>query len=74
MEKTDFIKIENAESENISNLSDYQLGTNIHDFYLETINSNINALQKYYHNNIKPQENTIQNRKPSDQYYYIVGI
>ena len=62
MEKTDFIKIENVESENISNLSDYPLGTNIHNFYLETINSSINALQKYYQNNLKSQEKSIQNK------------
>ena len=57
MEKRDFIKIENVESENISNLSDYQLGMNMntHSFYLETINSNINALQKCYQNCLKNQ-------------------
>ena len=62
MEKTDFIKIENVESENISNISDYQIGSNIHNFYLETINSNINALQKYYQINLKSQEKSIQNK------------
>ena len=62
MDKIDFMKIENVESENISNLSDYQVGTNIHNFYLETINSNINALQKYYQNNLKSQEKSIQNK------------
>ena len=62
MEKRDFIKIENVESENISNLSDYQLGMNIHSFYLETINSNINALQKCYQNYLKNQEKSIQNK------------
>ena len=62
MEKTDFIKIENVESENISNISDYQIGTNIHNFYLETINTNINALQKYYQKNLKFEEISIQNK------------
>ena len=62
MEKRDFIKIENVESENISNLSDYQLGMNIHSFYLETINSNIKSLQKCYQNYLKNQEKSIQNK------------
>ena len=62
MEKTDFIKIENVESENISNISDYQIGTNIHNFYLETINTNINAVQKYYQKNLKFEEISIQNK------------
>ena len=35
MEKTDFIKIENVESENISNISDYQIGSNIHNFLFQ---------------------------------------
>ena len=62
MEKTSFINIENVESENISNISDYQYGINIHTFYLETINNNINLLRKFYQNNIKTQEKSIQNK------------
>ena len=62
MEKANLIKIQNVESENISNISDYQCGINIHSFYLETINNNINALRKFYQNNIKNQEKSIQNK------------
>ena len=62
MEKRDFIKIENVESENISNLSDYQLGMNIHSFYIEAINNNIKSLQKYFQSTLKTQEKSIQNK------------
>ena len=62
MEKTDLIKIQNVESENISNVSDYHLGINTHSYYLETINNNINALHKFYQNNIKIQEKSIHNK------------
>ncbi len=62
MEKANSIKIQNVESENISNISDYQCGINIHSFYLEAINNNINALRKFYQNNVKNQDKSIQNK------------
>ena len=62
MEKANLTKIQNVESENISNISDYQLGINLHSYYIETINHNINALHKFYQKNMKTEEISIKNK------------
>ena len=62
MEKANLYKIQNVESENISNISDYQIGINIHSYYLETINHNVNALHKFYQKNMKTEEKSIQTK------------
>ena len=62
MEKANLVKIQNVESENISNISDNQLGISNHSYYIESINNNIDALHKFYQKNIKTQEKSIQNK------------
>ena len=62
MEKFNLIKIENVESENISNISDYKVGLDIQSYYFDLIYNNVNSLKKYFQNNIKNKEKSIQNK------------
>ena len=62
MEKFNFIKIENVESESVSNISDYQACTDIQTYYLDIIYNNVNSLKKYFQNNFKNQEASVQNK------------
>jgi len=62
MDKFDEMKIENVESESISNISDYQINSESHTCSLELLSINVLALQKFYQKHIKIQDQSILNR------------
>lgn len=62
MDKLDVMKIENVESENISNISDYQINSEPHIYTLELLSTNIVSFQKFYEKHIKIQDQSIQNK------------
>ena len=62
MEKFDVMKIENVESENISNISDYQDNSEPHICTLESLSINVASLQKFCQKHINIQDQSIQNK------------
>lgn len=71
MDKLDVMKIENVESENISNISDYQIYSEPHIYTLELLSTNIVSFQKFYEKHIKIQDQSIQNK--INLYFYEIN-
>jgi hypothetical protein len=62
MDKFDVMKIESVESENISNISDYQINYESHICTLESLSTSVASLQKFCQKYIMNQNQSIQNK------------